>query len=118
MQNMLGQDAIRRLRGTRPPNLQTTSSCPLASCQPDPTMSEAMGDILQGKSSKAADKFGIAWVKQKLRLSEDGKTVQLKTGGKVSRLPILFAAHRICKKYCIPSKYKGFLSISKCTKHI
>ena len=108
------EDCVEHARQTCKPPVPA----PLPVVQPDPTMSEAMGDILQGKSSKAADKFGIALAKQKLRLSEDGKTVQLKTGGKVSRLPILFAAHHICKKYCIPSKYKGFLSISKCTKHI
>ena len=82
-------------------------------------MSEAMGDTLQRKSSKAAaDKFGVVWMKQKLRMSEDDKTMQLKTRGKVSRLPILFAAHHIIKKYRIPLNIKFLMHYSKYTKHI
>ena len=48
------------------------------------TVEAALEDLKQGKSSASVDRLCILWMKSQLRSSEDGKTVQLKTGGRVS----------------------------------
>ena len=48
------------------------------------TVEAALEDLKQWKSSASVDRLCTLWMKNQLRSSEDGKTVQLKTGGRVS----------------------------------
>ena len=63
--------------------IATTSQQPVVAPQPAQGLQQILKDVQAGQFSSEVEKICTAYVKKKLKESEDGKTVLFKTGGKV-----------------------------------